>query len=512
MTMRNAATHVFERVGALNPRRSVFDLSYEKKFTCDMGQLIPVQCDECIPGDIITIGNTAVVRFMPLVAPIMHEINMITHTFFVPYRLLWSEWSDFITGGEHGDNTSTLPRWTPTNCDIGSLWDYLGFPTSAISTDWCKGSLPMSFPRDAYNLIYNEYYRDENLINKVALTQESILNSAWEPDYFTKSLPWVQKGIAPSLPISGTTVAQWPSSQFSASAHVDSGIFFNSASSDSHGYVNSTDPDYVLNARAFMNSNSVDLSSATTFNVSDLRLAFQTQKWMERNARGGTRYTESLRAHFGISPRDETLQRPAYIGGTRSPIIISEVLQTSATETGQSAQGNLAGHGVTVSQSLAGKYRVEEHGLIMTIMRVVPKPAYQQGINRQWLRTTKYDFFWPEFANLSEQAVTRSEIYCDNNQTNNNTIFGYQGRYNEMRTKPNQVCGLMRNTFNYWHLGRSFSSAPALNETFITINPTTLKRVFAVQNQPGLMVQFGNLIKAIRPIPIQAEPGLIDHN
>lgn len=510
--MHNAATHVLQRVGAINPKYSVFDLSYEKKLTCDMGQLIPVQCDQVVPGDYWEMGCQAVVRMMPIVAPIMHEINMYVHTFFVPYRLLWDDWESYITGGVDGSDASTLPRWAPTNAAIGSLWDFLGFPTTDTPANWCLGATPMDFPRRAYNRIYNEYYRDETLISEVAETNETILNSAWEADYFTKALPWQQRGTAPALPISGTTSAIWPASQFQSSAHVDSGIFYGPTTGDFKGYVNSTDPDYVLNARGFMNSNTVDLSTASTVNISDLRLAFQTQKWLERAARGGARYTEALRAHFGVSPRDDRLQRPEYIGGTKSPIIISEVLQTSSTVTGQTPQGNLAGHGITVSQGFIGKYRVKEHGLIMSIMRIVPKPSYSQGIDRQWLYTTKYDFYWPEFANLSEQAVIRAEVYANNNSANNNTIFGYQGRYNEMRIKRNMVCGQMRDTFNYWHLGREFTSAPGLNKTFVEIDPTQLKRIFAVQDEPGLMVQFGNLIKASRPIPIQSEPGLIDHN
>ena len=280
-----------------------------------------------------------------------------------------------------------------------------------------------------------------------------------------------------------------------------------SSVADSRIFVNSTQG--AANFLAALQRNSVDLSEATTFNVSDLRLAFQIQKWMERNARAGVRYVEFLGAHFGVHPRDDRLQRPEYLGGSKNPVIISEVLQTSSTDT-ESPQGNLAGHGISVGQTFCASYFAQEFGLIMGIMSVMPKPAYQQGIDRQWLRQTRYDFYFPEFANLSEQAIERVELYASTVEAENKTIFGYQGRYDEMRVKRNMVCSLMRTDFNYWHMGRIFSSAPALNETFIDCDAT--KRIFAAPSEPGLIIDVGNRIRAIRPMPIQSEPGLIDHN
>ena len=266
---------------------------------------------------------------------------------------------------------------------------------------------------------------------------------------------------------------------------------------------------YDSATKGLLENNTIDLSTATTFNVADLRLAFQIQKWMERNARAGARYTESLQAHFGVSPRDERLQRPEYIGGSKTPVIVSEVLQTSSTDA-TSPQGNMAGHGVSVASTFCGKYRATEHGLIMGIMSIMPRTMYQQGMDRQWLRRSRYDFYFPEFANLSEQAILNCELYATSNEATNKAIFGYQGRYDEMRTKRNMVCGQMRSTFDYWHLGRIFSTAPALNSTFLLCVPD--KRIFAVPSEPGFIVQFANLIKAWRPMPIQSDPGLIDHN
>lgn len=492
---------VFNQVGSLRPGRSVFDLSYEKKFTCDMGQLIPIMCDEMVPGDTFTIGNEIVIRFQPLVAPIMHEINVYAHYFFVPYRLLWEDWEDFITGGVDGEFAVELPRWTPTLNNINSLWDYLGFPVGVMPA----GAYPIDFPRSSYNFIYNEFYRDQNLQEEIDLENEVILNRAWEKDYFTSSLPWQQRGIAPALPISGMTSAVFDNSFIDGSA----GSLNWQSANTLDGILYTQNANGKANAKQFLDNNNVDLSTATTFNVADLRLAFQIQKFLERNARAGARYTEFLGAHFGVHPRDDRLQRPEYIGGTRSPCIISEVLQTSSTDV-TSPQGNLAGHGITADKTFVAKYTAQEFGLIMGIMSVMPRSSYQQGINRQWLRRTKFDFYFPEFANLSEQAVEEVELYASDISADNTEIFGYQGRYDEMRYKPNMVVSGMRSTFDYWHLGRIFDTAPLLNEDFIKCTPD--KRVFAVQNEPTLIVNVGNMIKAVRPLPIQSNPGLIDHN
>lgn len=513
MSRRN----IFEGVGSLQPGKSVFDLSYDKKLTCDMGELIPVMCDEMVPGDKFDVGNQIVVRFQPMVAPILHEINAYVHYFFVPYRLMWSSWEDFITGGEKGTDASVLPRWNPTNTAVASLWDYLGFPTGIVPTD----ALPLDFPRIAYNFIYNEYYRDENLLNEVALTNESILKRAWEKDYFTSALPWQQKGTAPALPISGIVNASWaadmvlsnqPLTWPAVSALNPDGMSGNSASGAPYNattkLVLEKGKAAVTIPKASLDANTINLASATTFNVSDLRLAFQIQKWMERNARAGSRYTEFLKAHFGVSPRDERLQRPEYIGGSKSSVIVSEVLQTSKTDAG-APQGNLAGHGLVADSTYVGSYHAKEYGCIVGIMSIMPRSAYSQGIDRQWLRRTKYDFYSPEFANLSEQAIERAELYATAVGAENRTIFGYQGRYDEMRVKRNLVVGKMRSTFNYWHLGREFSGAPLLNQSFIECVPS--KRIFAVTTEPGLIVDVQNNIKAIRPMPYASDPGLIDH-
>jgi len=492
-----------------------------------MGQLIPVMCDEVVPGDIFNIQSQAVIRFQPLVAPILHEVNIFAHYFFVPYRILWNRevneelndelepeadeyegsWEDFITGGEDGADTSTIPTWDPGTgeTDPLSLWDYLGFPVSIADP---AGVEPIDFPRRAYNLIWNEYYRDENLQAKESLTAVAVQQRNWEKDYFTSALLSQQKGTAPSLALSGIAYLNHPASSTNPGAGSNALTVANTATIPT---IYAASANGETNLDAFLDSLYINMSDANTFDVADLRLIFQVQKWLERNARAGSRYCEFLRAHFDVSPRDERLQRPEYIGGSKSPVIISEVLQTSSTD-GTSPQGNLAGHGIAVNNSFCGKYRATEFGLIMGIFSVMPKPSYQQGINRQWLRQTKYDFYFPEFANLSEQAILKGEIFVTNaNAGVNIGVFGYQGRYDEMRTKQNLVCGNMRSTFDYWHISRQFASVPTLNGTFVN-SLDIRKDCFAAPSEPGLIVQFANIIKAFRPMPYMAEPGLIDHN
>lgn len=290
---------VYAQTGSLIPNRSVFDLSYTKIMTCDMGNLYPVACDEVVPGDVFNIGHQAIVRFLPLVAPVLHEINLYAHTFFVPYRILWNDsdpdnWTTFITGGKDGTAAPTLPLWDPTDTTEGSLWDYLGFPTGIIP----DGVLPVDFPRRAYNLIYNEYYRDETLVDEVDLDNETILVRAWEKDYFTSSLPFMQRGVAPALPITGILPVKGIG-KINQNFPVSNQTVYESGETTSTTFVNSAgiqvaNPDFNFNiegsaATGGFPTITVDLAGASTFNVNDLRLAFQTQKWLERNARAGVR-------------------------------------------------------------------------------------------------------------------------------------------------------------------------------------------------------------------------------
>ncbi|QRV61755.1 major capsid protein [Microvirus sp.] len=564
---------VFSSVLGNKVGRSVFDLSHVKRFTCDMGQLIPVYFDECVPGDTRKIGMQCVTRFQPLVAPILDSVDLTVHYFFVPTRLLMDkeeDWNTFLTGGVDGkDNSVSLPLFSLTSFDGTSgstsnfpfsnnirygkysLWDYFGLPVPSNDSNGSKtvsiinSNHVLSFPQRCYNLVWNEFYRDSNLCDEVKNTNSTILYRAWKKDYFTSALPWQQRGIAPALPISGTLpinlngsvftfgdvdnpiklVARNPSGGSSLTRIKNAGASPNNtlATSDVVGINGSSEMGvyFGLQGKAISSNPSatVDLSNGTTFDIATLRQAFQVQRWLELNARGGVRYTEFLRSHFGISPKDEVLGRPQYIGGTKSSIVISEVLQTSRTvDSTQSEKGSplgrLAGHGLGASSDYVCTYTSKEFGYIIGIASWMPKPSYQQGVNKIFSRKTKFDFYFPEFAHLSEQAVTNGEIYATGT-AKDSEIFGYQGVYNEMRYTPSFNCADMRDTFSYWHLGRIFNSAPKLNAGFLTTNSAfdggIRKDIFASQNEPGLIVQFANIVKAIRPLPVYGTPGFIDH-
>jgi len=537
----------FYNVGGLRPSKSFFNLSYKKKFNCDMGQLIPVMCDEVVPGDIIKIANDVVVRFEPMVAPVMDDIWLKVRYFFVPYRLLHRDclsgdgvepgdtfdWETFITGGKEGDGKDkngvlqVLPLWSPTNNAKYSLWDYLGFPVGVTPA----GMLPLNFPREAYNFIVNEYFINENIDTPVSLDNESIVNVRWNKDYFTSCLPWQQRGTAPVLAgdimYEGTDEAYHK--LFMKSVYTDdtfaTGSKLVGVDASNGVRVKTTDPDHPN-----MSAGSVVLADYNQrpkdgispiifggFNVAQLRLCVQTQKWLERNARAGARYTEFLKAHYGVAPTDARLDRPEYIGGCKTPIIVSEVLQTSNTVTtgdpGEETvhpQGGMAGHGISIDRNYVAKYRVQEFGLIMGLAYIVPKHGYSgQGINRQWLRRAKLEFYTPEFAHISEQGVYTAEIFASSTEATNKRIFGFIGAFDEMRHKQDMVAADFRDTYQYWTLNDAYENAPLLNSSFVECNPR--KNIFAVDTFPGCKVNFQNIIHAYRPLPLIGEPGLVDH-
>lgn len=518
-------SEMFKRARALRPKRAMFDLSYSKKFSGRMGYLYPVLADEAVPGDVFDLGAEAVVRLAPMVAPVLHEIVLRADWFFVPYRILYDEsvvhvdgrtvWERWITGGQDGTPATVRTDLVVANLHDytvpeGGLWDHLGVPPGVVTTVEQGDDSPLAFAAMAYNLIYNEYYRDPNLEAPLSLFNASrgtapLQLANWDADYFTRALPWQQRGPDVALPVSGLTYADW-----------DTSLIQEIAIPSANLEIEATGPKFKVPAglgddlKTLLDSNVVDLSSATTVSIADLRVAVQLQRLYERMARGGSRYTEFLRSVYGVAPRDERLTRPEYIGGIRQPIIVSEVLQTSKTESG-APQGNLAGHGIMAGGQRVGRYHVQEFGVIMCLMSVQPRPAYQQGINRQWLRRTRYDFFNPAFVDLAEQAIDQEEIYFGAAEADNLDIWGYQGRYDEMRVKQDMVCGNMRTTLNYWHLGRIFGSAPSLNSTFGHVDPTTVTRIFAVPAADHLYVHWGNRIRAQRPLPYQAEPGRVDH-
>lgn len=536
--------NLFQALDKAPISRSAFDLSHEHKTTFDMGQLIPISCIECIPGDIHRIGAAAVLRMQPMLAPILHQVKLRYYSFFVPYRLLDDQWEEFITRGEDGESVVALPLFKPSDFTAsianvtatGSLWDYLGYNPVDVASDVADSCLPIDYPRRAYVKIWNEFFRvpgiQDELPEGVGVTGEVYmpLYRNWTRGYFEAALPFQQRGLPVALPIFGSTnadfsgmpyanlspvsytVARWMG--IDKSNPVGIGALQQEADQDVVGDNNSG---IVADYMALLTDNNV-ISGAnlSSVDIADLRLAWQTQVWMERNARGGARYTEQLQARYGTRPLDARLQRPEYIGGYTSPFLFSEVLQTSSSDTQPTVQGNMAGHGISVQGSNIGSYRVDEHGLIMILACADPVPAYQQGIERSWLRRNTLDFPTPEFVHLSEQEILNSEIYnqstsADPTGTIGRTPFGYTGIYNEMRYIPNRVSSEMRETFDYWHLARKFSALPELNADFLSIEPdlAELKRIYAVSNVPGIIGSFGIRLNSVRPIPYLAVPSAI---
>lgn len=517
MPSRNSVYQVAE---TFKPRRSTFDLSHSTLFDCSAGKLIPIMCDEVVPGDHFNISTEMVIRLNPLVSPALVDLYATVRYFFVPYRILWDKWEEFITGGEKGDFTGRPPIFKDIfpsiiNSMKGTTMDYLGLPIpdAGVTLNLTEENSPLLFPWLAYDKIYNEFYRDENLnmperdIQKNGLI--ALADVAWNKDYFTSALPFVQRGTVPALPINITGVNIVPNGVMKFKTSTYNGTFVTVGDTGAvipgtglNGVPASSVGDEIQYVSGLMAS----ASSASSINSNDIRTMFQVSKFQERNAPGGVRYTEFLRSHFGVHPRDDRLQRPEFIGGSKTPIIISEVLQTSSTDS-TTPQGNMAGHGISVDKNHAGKYFVKEYGLIMGLFTLMPRNQYvPQGVNKQWLRRTRFDFYFPEFAHLQEQPVMSHELYLDNDAS---SVFGYQGRYNEMRSKEDKVHNNMRDTLSYWHMARKFSTRPLLNSSFVYGSPSN--RIFAVQNQPEYIVHLGNRVLATRPLPYIPTPGLADH-
>lgn len=555
-------------------KRNLFNLSHEKKLTCNMGKLVPVMCEEVLPGDIFKASTDLVVRLAPMLAPIMHNVSVYVHYFFVPNRLIWSDWENFITGGPDGKDASVAPYINFTNVQTSSLADYFGIPTG-VANPLKVSALPFR----AYNLIYNEWYRDENLIDPITIslasgedttTNTTLLSRAWQHDYFTNALPFQQRGDAVALPMSGNApvkgTATWSqtagfgtlrnttvsitgdgtpptfSSNGVGGRNLEapytvgsiSGVSFLTANGvrvtgsgsdaqisgseahpmywDNPHVVGTLDNRVDTTTTGSVNTSNLyaDLSNVTAANINDLRYAFQVQRWLEKNARGGARYVESMMAHFGVRSSDARLQRPEYLGGGRSPIVISEVLQHSSDGDQPTPLATMAGHGISAQRSRQFKRFFEEHGYVIGILSIMPQTTYQQGLSKMWSRETRYDYYWPVFSHLGEQAVLEKELYAQGTDADN-SVFGYQPRYQEYRRRYGSVHGDFRTTLNYWHLGRTFNSTPTLSKEFIECDPS--KRVFAVQDDTDCcLIELANNIKALRPIPKKGTPGFIDHD
>ena len=527
---------IFSKVAMPRPPSNTFDLSHDRKFSGRIGELMPITLLECVPGDKFSIKSTNLTRFAPLITPIMHKAAVYCHFFFVPNRILWSNWEDFISGGEDGLSSPNFPTVETSLTGIvppSSLADYLGLPTSdgtvgSPAGDYSNTQIS-AIPFAAYNKIYNDYYRDENLIqtqredtlvdgnNPQLAVTTPIAKRAWQHDYFTSALPFTQRGPEATIPLGGTAPINYISgfqNQLRDTTGTAIGSFDSTGTpieTSSSGTLRSYLPGNTeLN---FDNSDSLsaNLNAATASSINDLRRAFRLQEWLERNARGGARYIEIIMAHFGVMSKDARLQRPEFLGGSQTPITISEVLQTSnqavtTNPSDQTPQGNMAGHGVSVGSSDYVSYKCEEHGYIMGIMSVMPMTAYQQGVPKHWSKFDKFDYYWPSFANIGEQPIYNQELYHTNTPADDEAIFGYTPRYAEYKYIPSTVHGEFRTSLNFWHMGRIFGSAPALNQDFIECDYEEVKRVFAAPDEEHLYVYLHNEVKANRLMPYYGTP------
>jgi hypothetical protein len=528
---KSVSNHSFAMVPKADIPRSSFNTQYAHKTTFDAGYLVPIYCDEVLPGDTHRVKMTAFARLATPLFPVMDNLHLDTFFFFVPNRLVWTNWVKFM--GEQanpGDSTSyVVPTITSTvgGYGVGTVYDHLGLPTAGQITG-SNTVIHNVLPLRAYNLIYNEWFRDENLQNSVPfrttdsgdlLTDFTLLRRGKRKDYFTGALPWPQKGASVSLPL-GTTAPVLSN---------NNNILLNSASFAENNLQGKI-VGGLLATRGEQGSGFdnlrfgsesglyADLSAATAATINQLRQSFQIQKLLERDARGGTRYTELLRAHFGVTPQDYRLQRPEYIGGGSTYVNINPIAQTSATSVTGSAtpQGNLAAMGTALAQGHGFTYAAQEHGYIIGLVSVRADLTYQQGLPKMWSRSTRYDFYFPVFATLGEQAVLNKEIYVQGTAADND-VFGYQERWAEYRYKPSQITSLMKSTstgtIDAWHYAQRFTSLPTLNSTFIQETPP-VERTTAVgsaaNGQQFLMDAFFDC-KMARPMPMYSVPGLIDH-
>lgn len=503
-------------------KRGKFSLSHYKLLSMKMGQLVPVSWFEALPGDTVQMSTSALVRCAPLATPVMHPVHVRIHHWFVPNRLLWDNWENFITGGPDGMDASVHPYIAFTaNPAVSSLSDYLGVPTETFATTHNLSALPFR----AYAKIFNEWYRDQDLVTELTMstadgadttTNTTLQNCAWEKDYYTSSRPWEQKGPTVTLPISGTApvsgIAMAIGSGTGATNH--SGVA--TQASDDFSSTPSIGPvggqgDFYIKMQSTGTAGTgnrpriyADLAAATGVDINDVRLAFAVQRFEEARARYGSRYTEYLR-YLGVRSSDARLQRPEYLGGGKQTIQFSEVLQTAPTTGGTGGGaggvGSFGGHGIGATRSNRYRRFFEEHGIVMTLMSVRPRTIYSQPIHRSWLRGqavngltgTKEDYWQRELQHIGQQAVNGLEV----DVSAGDSQFGFQDRYDEYRRMESSVAGEFRtSTLDSWHLAREFASAPALNGTFTTCTPST--RIFADLTDDNLYIMASHSIQARR--------------
>lgn len=568
--------HRFSDAPAMYMKRTKFDRSHVYKTTFDSGKLIPVFVDEILPGDTCRMSVNYFARLATPIKPIMDNIYLDWFFFFVPNRLVWEHWQNFCFEQEDPDDSTdfVIPTVTATgnseNAYVGSLWDYFGLPVNTPGNLSGVSALPF---RGVY-LIWNEWFRDENLQKSVKIQKgdtNEVLNSAraseqpaWvfttgtnivpglacpprgkRHDYFTSAFPWTQKGPGVSVGLAGTASIVDPSplsdyfltsntnqlaattaslsSDYTGGRRVKAGA--DTITFDRYSEEFSSIAGFAANADTYVDVHAypghqmltkdsyVDLDSSSIFTINSLRTAFQMQKFYERLARGGSRYTEVLRSFFGVVSPDARLQRPEFLGSFTKMVNVNPIAQTSATDN-TSPQGNLSAYGVTAAKFHGFTKSFVEHGYVFGFVCARADLTYQQGINKMWLRSTVYDFYWPTFAHLGEQAIELREIYAQGSK-DDTIVFGYQERYAEYRYKSSQITGKFRSSvvngsLDKWHLSQFFNNAPVLNEEFIVENPP-IKRIIAVPSEPEFLLDIGFRYTTVRPMPMFGTPGLVDH-
>lgn len=566
--------NLFNSIPLLKPRKNAFKLSHNVKLTCEMGQLVPIFVQDVLPSDRFKLSVSNIVRFAPLLAPIMSEVDVFFHFFFVPNRIIWSEWETFMTGSKNGrkldEGQIPVPPRIVFDGSIlnsalkngqnwandghaplthGSLADYLGFQTFKSGITFNNGLYPLDeLPFRAYYKIWSDWYRDENLIDDVLpdyignsgdrlITNANLTDvenlmqlrrRCWKKDYFTSALPFAQKGDDVLIPGSSSDISfksgMLPTAQYSTAQGAFSGssvpvdaspvsIKKMPRSSNSGNLVVGSGEDSLFPNTNIFNIDPKSLNDylvgghASEGTIRELRRAFAAQKFFERRAVGGTRYIEQNYAFFGVRSSDGRLQRSEYLGGSKNPVVISQVLQTSEG-TASSPLGTPAGNAV----SAGGKYifdrSFEEYGWIIGLMSIMPKPDYIQGIPKMFLRRDIYDYYWPQFAKIGEQPIENQELYFSPTSNNNDGTFGYTPRYAEYRFRNNRVCGDFKDTLKFWTLARDFDSPQALNHSFVECNPSD--RIFAVSDSASadynhLWCEIGLNVKSLRPLPKYGE-------
>ena len=515
--------HEFSRVPQADIQRSTFNRSHGLKTTFDAGYLVPIFVDEVVPGDSFNLRAHGFGRLATPIYPVMDNLYVETFFFFVPNRLIWDNWEKFNGAQDNpGDSTSYLVPQLTLGSGVSiagdSLYDYMGLPTGV------NGIAFNNLHGRAYNLCFNEWFRDENLQDSVTvdkgdgpdnISDYTLLKRGKRHDYFTSCLPWPQKGDAVQLPLGSTAPIQGIGRLSAVSPNLGStAVVETGGVSDTYAAAFSVD-DYnriVFEGQSGNPAIYADLAQATAATINQLREAFQIQRLYERDARGGTRYTEILQSHFGVTSPDARLQRPEYLGGGKTPVSMQPIAQTSSTDA-TSPQGNLSAMGTVGVNGHGFSKSFVEHGVIIGMACVFADLTYQQGMNRMWSRRDRWDFYWPALAHLGEQAVLNEEIYTQGTSADQD-VFGYQERYAEYRYKPSQITGKMRSnaagSLDVWHLSQDFSSVPVLNASFIEENPP-IDRVVALPTEPDLLFDWYFDMKCTRPMPTYSVPGLIDH-